>query len=523
MSICKLSTIISLLLLLAALLFPISSPLRDHGSEIKPFASLSVLEAHGQVSDTKFFVIVVSSNGFNGTDSFDLAITVNEGDRVQITFMMDEKDRKNVNLINRHIIEITGYAIQTEEISPSNPEATLVFLADKIGDFTIRCSSETWDCPGHRLMQDGRLTVKAKEASSPPEEKIPDAFVPFVEDSDVVIDGEVGDDEYSSTFQDSITKMTVYWEHNGTHLYVSVVSQGAGWISIGFGYQEGGMDGANIIIGYVDDKTGDTILSDSVGVEWKHYPDTDRGGQDNIISKAGSQQNGTTVIEFVFPLDSGDANDHKFEVGRTYGFILAYHPDADNLLEYHASRSDSLSVYIGIEGEAPPENRVEQPDEKLLKTNLELYVFTLCPPDCPVTLMVTLTDVERRPLVGMPVAFYFNTTFGTFKIGSSYTDSRGIASLNYSIMMRNTLEGTASFPGGGGYEASTAHIIKQLPTVTAESTFPAPTAKNVASGLAVIAILSVWGTYLFVIRQIRDISREERDFGASSSDRSLDG
>lgn len=310
---------ICVLLSLSLLTYPHAAHAQD--SQESPPGALTLQVARDKVPRTVSFAITISKLGFNGTRSSNLAITVNEGDRIQITFIMDEEERKDVNPNNRHMMEITGYALITEEINPSHPEATIVFLADKPGTFTIRCSADTWDCPGHENMQDGKLEVKSEEGNPPPAETS--------------------------------------------------------------------------------------------------------------------------------------------------------------------------------------------------KTELKLVASAECFPPCPVALTATLIDGENRPIAGMPVAFFVNTTFGTMKIGSPYTNSGGSASMNYSAARAGTLEFTGLFPGGGGYESSTSTVVIQLPAVeTAPSnSFPGLsllTARNAAAGIAAVVTLSLWGTYLYALLLVRGIAQAKK-------------
>lgn len=191
--------------------------------------------------------------------------------------------------------------------------------------------------------------------------------VPYKEDSNVVTDGLIGPDEYGGLYNDTSTHVVVYWEHNGTHINVGLVSYGTGWVSIGFGSKNVGMDGANIVIGYIDEE-GELVLTDEVGVGRNHFPDVEKGGRDDISAKAGSEEEGQTIIEFVFPLVSGDGLDHNFVVNRTYGFFLGYHESAKDLSTYHSARSDSLGLFIEpVPGEPT----------KPLTGNFKVYYYTI--------------------------------------------------------------------------------------------------------------------------------------------------
>jgi hypothetical protein len=176
--------------------------------------------------------------------------------------------------------------------------------------------------------------------------------VAYVEDSAVVVDGSLEMGEYGGTYRDSATGIEVHWEHNGSHLRVGLVSPGSGWVSIGFGPRGTGMDGANIVIGYWEDGL---VIIDEVGIGWNHFPDSEKGGEDDIGEAAGSIHEGRSTLEFVFPLSSGDNLDHNFRANRTYGFFLGYHESASDTSTFHTSRSDSLDLFIEPAPQALPD------------------------------------------------------------------------------------------------------------------------------------------------------------------------
>lgn len=168
--------------------------------------------------------------------------------------------------------------------------------------------------------------------------------IPYDENPDAIIDGVVQIDEYPAGFHDSTTTMTTHWVHNGTHLFIELISPGTGWMSIGFGPSGGGMDGSNIIIGYVEEGNTVTVI-DEVGVGRNHFPDTSRGGTDDVRVAAGTAD-GETVIEFIIPLNSGDQLDQALQMNRTYGFFFAYHESNKNLSAIHTAFSETFDVLI---------------------------------------------------------------------------------------------------------------------------------------------------------------------------------
>jgi len=239
--------------------------------------------------------------------------------------------------------------------------------------------------------------------------------------------------------------MGIYWEHDGENMYIGLVSPGTGWVGLGLGPQGVPMEGANIIIGYVDDATGALTLTDFIGGErWQHESDTNRGGVDNIGEKSGTQSVDETIIEFIFPLSTGDVYDHNFEVGGTYGFFVSYHASADDLVSYHPVRSETISLRVGEPGELPPvEERVE--------TVLTIEVPELVEQQNPFYINISLTDIDRTPLEGETIRFYLITTFGDLQIGESLTNAEGLAQLEYThpnpeiIEIKAVLEETPVF------------------------------------------------------------------------------
>jgi hypothetical protein len=191
--------------------------------------------------------------------------------------------------------------------------------------------------------------------------------LPYVEDSSVVVDGSIETGEYGETYRDSATGIDVHWEHNGSHLRVGLVSPGTGWVSIGFGPRGTGMDGANIVIGYVDEEDGLSII-DEVGIGLNHFPDNEKRGEDDISEATGSIHEGQATLEFVFPLSSGDSLDHSFRANRTYGFFLGYHESARDTSTIHTSRSDTLDLFIEPAPQAPPDPNPPQD---------RLYIYAL--------------------------------------------------------------------------------------------------------------------------------------------------
>jgi len=265
-----------------------------------------------------------------------------------------------------------------------------------------------------------------------------EVFIPFIETSNVVIDGFIATEEYTGFYHEAKTGMDIYWEHDGENMYIGLTSPGAGWTGIGFGPQDTGMDGANIIIGYVADDTGELDLSDSIGAGWLHESDSEQGSFDNIVDKAGTQTAEGTIIEFIFPLSSGDINDHNFEMNQIYGFFVAFHEASDDFASYHAARSETIMFRIGTPGELPP---VSEGAETVLTLEIPEFIEILT----PFTINTRLTDLEGTPLEGKLVRFYIITTYGDLFIGEALTDTEGRVQLEHSHPRPELIEIKAVF------------------------------------------------------------------------------
>jgi len=148
------------------------------------------------------------------------------------------------------------------------------------------------------------------------------------------IDGFVGSGEYPHSVE--IAGVEVYWANDAARLWVGLIAPGTGYVAVGFD-PERQMEGANYIIGYVKD--GKLYVRDDYGTErTSHMADIDRGGTDDILASAGTEWPDHTVLEFVIPLDSGDAMDKVLVPGSAYAALVAYHDLQDSFTARHSRR-----------------------------------------------------------------------------------------------------------------------------------------------------------------------------------------
>lgn len=128
------------------------------------------------------------------------------------------------------------------------------------------------------------------------------ALVPFQ------ADGIISLNEYQYQILGDKDKLTIYWRDDGESIFCGLASQATGWIAIGF-EPTIMMKDADIIIGYVKDS--DTVVLDeySTGPTGPHSEDTVLGGTSDLTAFGGTEENGTTIIEFSRLKDTKDSYD----------------------------------------------------------------------------------------------------------------------------------------------------------------------------------------------------------------------
>jgi len=176
------------------------------------------------------------------------------------------------------------------------------------------------------LPEEVDVTEVSKEEIAPIVEEIP-----LVHDVDYSIDGYIVTGEYAH--ETIIAGVNVYWSNDAHRLRMGLESPGTGFVAIGFD-PEHQMQGANYIIAAVHE--GELTIRDDYGHEpLAHLDDTLQGGENNIISAAGNEWPDQTVIEFIIPLDSGDAMDKPLLPGHQYTILVAYHSMFDSFSNRH--------------------------------------------------------------------------------------------------------------------------------------------------------------------------------------------
>lgn len=134
--------------------------------------------------------------------------------------------------------------------------------------------------------------------------------------------------------------VTFQWSLDGEEIEVILSAQTEGWVAVGFNPTQM-MQGANIIIGYVDD--GEAVLRDDYG-SWltSHSPDESNGGGTHVTLVEGEEKNGRTTLRFILPLDSGEDFEGSILPGEDNTVILAQ-GNKDDFQAMHRGK-DSIIV-----------------------------------------------------------------------------------------------------------------------------------------------------------------------------------
>ncbi len=84
-----------------------------------------------------------------------------------------------------------------------------------------------------------------------------------------------------------------FWQDR---VFVLASMKGSGWIAVAFNKQGKGMDGSNMIIGYLD-AAGKAAVRNDLGKGWSHSA----AAKQAVIEHAIVQSDGITYFEFVIP------------------------------------------------------------------------------------------------------------------------------------------------------------------------------------------------------------------------------
>lgn len=150
-------------------------------------------------------------------------------------------------------------------------------------------------------------------------------------------DGVIGDREYPGELAEN--EYELFWAADESYFYAAMRAATTGWVALGI-EPSAGMKDADMIMGLV--RGGNVEVYDlfSTGRFGPHPPDTELGGSNDILEYGGSEQDGSTVVEFKRPLDTSDEYDHALARGERYRILWSY-GDSDEPGQKHVRKGQA--------------------------------------------------------------------------------------------------------------------------------------------------------------------------------------
>jgi hypothetical protein len=175
--------------------------------------------------------------------------------------------------------------------------------------------------------------------------------------NNVDVDGRITEDEYVGSMDFADGEYHLYWTVAGEMAWFGISAETTGWVAVGF-EPEVRMQNADMVIGWVgDDRIAHVVDEWSTGPTGPHSADVDLGGTDDIVSSAGSEEDGTTVIEFSRPHQTGDQYDNPVEVDINLPIIWAFGDDDGGELHHMQRGSGTIVLHeLDVPEGGPPPN-----------------------------------------------------------------------------------------------------------------------------------------------------------------------
>ena len=163
--------------------------------------------------------------------------------------------------------------------------------------------------------------------------------------SKIVYDGVVKDGEYpyqlSLTALDGSALATVYFLHDGTNMYVGIVSATDGWIGFGMNTKGNGMIGGDFIL--TENDKGWVVYDAYSEEHAQPIPDS----ESRLLEASASVVGDKTNTEFKFALASSDTQDLSIAVGDTISFFVAGGLAGVDAVAYHDQhRVDPINLKV---------------------------------------------------------------------------------------------------------------------------------------------------------------------------------
>ncbi|MCX6098148.1 MAG: stalk domain-containing protein [Caldiserica bacterium] len=164
-----------------------------------------------------------------------------------------------------------------------------------------------------------------------------------VQAAQVAVDGVVkaGEYDHSTVLGDGL--YTLSWTVTGDMAWFGIQAATKGWVALGID-PEIAMNGADMVFGWVSAGKATVLDQYSTGVFGPHPDDTSLGGTMDILSGAGSEQSGTTTIEFSRKRVTGDTHDKAVPASGNMKIIWAI-GNADSVSPH--ARKGSATIDVG--------------------------------------------------------------------------------------------------------------------------------------------------------------------------------
>ncbi|MEX1364909.1 MAG: DOMON domain-containing protein [Nannocystaceae bacterium] len=131
------------------------------------------------------------------------------------------------------------------------------------------------------------------------------------------------------------------WRVEGRSLRGRMQAPTTGWVTVGFN-PEDSLAGSKLVMGYV---AGDeVVVEEHIADPPNHRPKTQLGGHHAVSEVSGAERDGTTTIEFLLELDSGDPVDVVLRPGSRYHLTMAWSHEDD--LYHHSARRTSVEIVL---------------------------------------------------------------------------------------------------------------------------------------------------------------------------------
>ncbi|XP_044759194.1 MOXD1 homolog 1 [Coccinella septempunctata] len=161
------------------------------------------------------------------------------------------------------------------------------------------------------------------------------------------------------------------WQPRHQEILFRVEARTRGYIGIGFS-PNGGMEDADIVIGWVDDRNGRAFLHDCHGVPKGQGSSPIRDEVDNYTLEKGMQNETHTVLEFRRALDTCDIHDYVLNADtvRVIWAMRESDPQFEGDMVYHGESRGSQSLHLLG---PPPVKRTENRNVKYWDITLENF------------------------------------------------------------------------------------------------------------------------------------------------------